>query len=99
MKMQNLQVTTNVGTIWISCDAPTDPGWIGIKAWASTSRGFVPDDLLNLLGRVNANVVCFGSFHRGHGPVLSNATYYVRVATYGTSGESDVSEEFQVRTS
>jgi hypothetical protein len=98
-----LSVTTNIGTIWVSFDAPSDPDWIGMKVWADkTNPSFVPNDAVNLLGKVNANIASFTEFQADHGPVQSGTNYYVKVAAYDAFGDDpnllNISGSLQVTT-
>ena len=85
----------------MSFNAPTDPDWVGMKVWASTVTGFVPDDTLNLLGKVNVNIASFNAFADGT-PILPGTNYFVRVAAYDVFSEDpgslNVSAEIEVMT-
>lgn len=97
-----LDVTTNIGTIWVSFNFPIDPDWVGMKVWASTTSGFAIGDGVNLLGKVNGNIASFNTFQAGGAPVLPGADYYVRVALFDAFGDQNlllnISAEIHVRT-
>ena len=100
-QVTGLSVTTNIGTIWVSFNIPPDPDWVGMKAWASTTTGFTPDDATNLLGKLNTCAASFNTFANG-APVLPGVLYYVRVAAYDAfsdlAADLNVSAEIEVVT-
>lgn len=87
-----LSVEAGIGQVFVSATAPTDPDFAGIKVWASTTQGFVPNDDTNLAARALQNHVTFTA--------VPGDTLYVRVAFFDVFSESaddlNISSEFAI---
>lgn len=94
----NLSVSARFSSFSINFTEPTDPDYVGMRVWVSTSSGFTPADT-NIGYDGPGNPIKIDSLY-DNVKIQSGTLYYVRFAPYDAFGRTDlnVSSEFTVTT-